>query len=122
MGVPSLVKRELDLARKSRLIGEMRQLLQQLAFIRLRRGQLFGPGRIHIDVAGGAGAHPPADRRHAIFELAQRFHDLQSGAGLHFMLDTVTVNHLQQRHSLALLPQKQVRHRDFFAGLSGPAR
>jgi hypothetical protein len=77
----------------------MRELGQQLPLIRHHRRQARLPVRVDIHVTGGAGAHAAADRGHAVIELAQVLHDLESGLGLDFVLDSVAIHDTQERHA-----------------------
>src|SRR6185437_11241470 len=56
------------------------------------------PFGIDINVAGRTGAHAAADRRDAVVQLPQVFHDLETGLCLDLMLLTVAIDHAQQSH------------------------
>src|SRR6185437_16825261 len=101
----------------------MRELGQQLALVRHRRRQLLEPLRIDVHVARRTRAHPAADRGDAVIELAQRFHYLQTFAGVHLMLNPIPIDDSRQRHVLAPTPLA-TRKGAKFAGLRAraPAR
>jgi hypothetical protein len=61
----------------------------------------------HEHVAGRAGTEPAADRRHAVIELAQGFHDLETDLPLDLVLIAIAVGHQNPRHVSPLGPVGQ---------------
>jgi hypothetical protein len=55
-------------------------------------------------VARGAGAKASANRRDAVVELAQNFHELQTGLGFDLVLFAVTIYHSHSRHQSSASP------------------
>src|SRR5579884_2846862 len=76
------------------------QLREELALIRHRGGESRLPIRVDVYVTGRARAHAAAYSGDAVIELAQGLHDLQTGLGIDFMLDSVAIDDTQERHEL----------------------
>src|SRR5258708_36255907 len=96
---PRELRGELQLAGKARVLLVVRELGEQFALIRHRRGQARLPLRVYVDVTGGARAHAAADGRDAVVELAQILHHLDSGLRLDLVLDSVAIHDPHQRHA-----------------------
>src|SRR5512139_819397 len=99
--------RELDLAGQSRILPIGGKVAQQVLFIGMGRRQLREPLRIHVDMAGGAGAHAAADSRDAVVEVAQVFHQSEGSIAFDVVLDAIAVGNLDQSHeTLTRLPMR----------------